>query len=122
MYNSAIIANRIKALVKLRHKSLKSLCEECGIGRNTMSHMTNGSIPKSDNLAKIADYLDCSVDYLLGRTDNKSVKPTDESIVDNEIMTNNEKELIRLYRKMDLMNQNELINTMIENLNKTKKD
>lgn len=26
-----------------------------------------GALPNGDNLAKIADYLDCSVDYLLGR-------------------------------------------------------
>ncbi len=31
------------------------------------------SMPKADTLAKIADYLDCSVDYLLGRTDNSEV-------------------------------------------------
>ena len=34
---------------------------------------SGGSTPKSENLAKIADYLNCSVDYLLGRTDNPSV-------------------------------------------------
>lgn len=28
-----------------------------------------GALPNGDNLAKIADYLDCSVDYLLGRAD-----------------------------------------------------
>lgn len=33
-----------------------------------MSNMKT-SMPKADNLARIADYLDCSVDYLLGRTD-----------------------------------------------------
>ena len=27
----------------------------------------------SSNLVRIADYLDCSVDYLLGRTENPSV-------------------------------------------------
>ena len=26
-----------------------------------------------DSLARIADYLDCSVDYLLGRTDNPEI-------------------------------------------------
>ena len=28
------------------------------------------SFPQSDSIAKIADYLGCSVDYLLGRTDD----------------------------------------------------
>ena len=35
--------------------------------------MYNGSMVKGDSLARIADYLDCSVDYLLGRTDNPEV-------------------------------------------------
>lgn len=32
----------------------------------------NGSIPNGEILMKIADYLNCSVDYLLGRTENPS--------------------------------------------------
>lgn len=72
MYNSVIVANNIKTLSKKKSISLKSLFEDCGIGRNAMSHMTNGSMPKADTLAKIADYLNCSVDYLLGRTDQPS--------------------------------------------------
>ncbi|MBR4015270.1 MAG: helix-turn-helix transcriptional regulator [Anaerotignum sp.] len=72
MYNSSSIADRIKATAKLRNISIKSLLENVGLGFNTMSNMKT-SMPKADNLAKIADYLDCSVDYLLGRTDNPEV-------------------------------------------------
>ena len=47
------------------------MVENCNLSKNTLSSMlSGGSTPKSENLAKIADYLDCSVDYLLGRTDN----------------------------------------------------
>lgn len=73
LYNSHIIANNIKAVAKSRKISLKTLFDECGMGRNAMSHMTNGSMPKADNLAKIADYLDCSVDFLLGRDTRQSI-------------------------------------------------
>lgn len=45
------------------------MLEDVGLGFNTMSNMKN-SMPKADNLAKIADYLDVSVDYLLGRTNS----------------------------------------------------
>lgn len=72
MYNSTNIAERIKELAKVRKVSMKKLLEEVGLGFNTMSNMKN-SIPRADNLAKIADYLECSVDYLLGRTDNPEV-------------------------------------------------
>lgn len=41
------------------------------------------SMPKADTLAKIADYLDCSVDYLLGRTDNPQfVKSSKKTLID----------------------------------------
>ena len=69
MYISNNVAERIKAMAKLRNVTVKQLLEQVGLGFNTMSNMKT-SMPKADNLAKIADYLDCSVDYLLGRTDD----------------------------------------------------
>lgn len=72
MYSSTNIAERIKELAKIRKVPVKKLLEDVGLGFNTMSNMKT-SMPKADNLAKIADYLNCSVDYLLGRTDNPEV-------------------------------------------------
>ena len=68
MYNSNNIAERIKTLSKSKGISIKKLLSDVGLGFNTMANMKK-SMPKADNLAKIADYLDVSVDYLLGRTD-----------------------------------------------------
>lgn len=45
----------------------------CDLGSNTMSALYHGKSIAFDSLAKIADYLDCSVDYLLGRTDNPEI-------------------------------------------------
>ncbi len=72
MYQSDNVANRIKTLAKSRNISIKKLLEDVGLGFNTMSNMKT-SMPKADNLARIADYLNCSVDYLLGRTDKQEV-------------------------------------------------
>ena len=69
MYNSIEVSERIKSLAKSKNISVKRILEEAGLGFNTMSNMKT-SMPKADNLAKIADCLGCSVDYLLGRTDN----------------------------------------------------
>ena len=69
MYVSVDISKRIKLKAKEQGISVKKLLEDVGLGFNTMANMKT-SMPKADNLAKIADYLDCSVDYLLGRTDN----------------------------------------------------
>ena len=68
MYNSNNIAERIKTLAKKRGISLAALLLDADLGRNTMAHFKT-SMPKADTLARIADCLDCSVDYLLGRTD-----------------------------------------------------
>ena len=67
MYQSADVAARIKSVAKSKGITVKKLLEDVGMGFNAMSNMRT-SMPKADNLAKIADYLDCSVDYLLGRT------------------------------------------------------
>ena len=72
MYQSADVATRIKSVAKSKGITVKKLLEDVGMGLNAMSNMRT-SMPKADNLAKIADYLDCSVDYLLGRTDKPEV-------------------------------------------------
>lgn len=72
MYQSADVATRIKSVAKSKGITVKKLLEDVGMGFNAMSNMRT-SMPKADNLAKIADYLDCSVDYLLGRTDKPEV-------------------------------------------------
>ena len=73
MYDSQKIAMRIKSMAKSQNISLKAMLSECGMGINTISQMSKGNDMLSKNLAKIADYLGCSVDYLLGRTDNPEI-------------------------------------------------
>ena len=70
MYNSQIIAERIKEYSKIKNISVNQLLLNCELGKNTVAKMSKGTDILTLNFAKIADYLDCSVDYLLGRTDN----------------------------------------------------
>jgi transcriptional regulator with XRE-family HTH domain len=70
MYESERLAERIKSRAKNRGVTLKELWEACGMGRNSMANLNSGRSLAHDSLARIADYLDCSVDYLLGRTDD----------------------------------------------------
>lgn len=44
-----------------------AVCKELNLSNATSTHWKNGTMPKGDVLIKIADYFDCSVDYLLGR-------------------------------------------------------
>lgn len=73
MYNSQEIANRIKSMAKQQNKTIGEVLSACELGINTVSKISNGSDILTLNFARIADYLDCSVDYLLGRTDNPEV-------------------------------------------------
>ena len=74
MYEPNSIAERIKLIAKNKNLQISKMLLDCNLSKNTLSSMlSGGSTPKSENLAKIADYLDCSVDYLLGRTDNPEV-------------------------------------------------
>ena len=65
----------ILSLLAQKNISAYKLAKETGISESLFSKWKKN--PTSDissgNLAKIADYLDCSVDYLLGRTDNPEV-------------------------------------------------
>ena len=71
MYNSSNVADKINLILKNKNISQKTMLKDCELNKNIISTMlSRGSMPKADNLAKIADYLDCSVDYLLSRTDN----------------------------------------------------
>ena len=73
MYNSQEIADRIKARAAERGESLRAVLSACGLGINTVSKIRGGTDILTLNFAKLADHLDCSVDYLLGRTDNPEV-------------------------------------------------
>lgn len=73
MYNNEEMAKRIKTRAKERKISLKVMLADLEMGINLISHLSKGQNISAINLAKIADYLDCSVDYLLGRTENPEV-------------------------------------------------
>lgn len=103
MYNSNEVSVKIKALAKKRKVSVKQVLSNAGLNENLMTHLRT-SMPKADNLAKIADELDCSVDYLLGRTENptahiKSSETNNQLIAMLAQLTPAEQEMISLQIK-----------------------
>ncbi|WP_369350601.1 helix-turn-helix domain-containing protein [Streptococcus hillyeri] len=63
---------KIKELAKKQGKSLGSVEEDLGYGRNTLYKIKN-STPNAERIAEIASYFNVSTDYLLGRTDNPRI-------------------------------------------------
>ena len=76
MYNAAEIATKINQILKEKKLSQKDMLEKCELSKNAISSMlSRGSMLRADNLARIADYLDCSMDYLMGRNSPSNKVP-----------------------------------------------
>ena len=117
MYDSQTIALRIKQLAKNNKIVIKNMLEECGLSKNALSSMSaGGSTPKSENLAKIADYLNCSVDYLLGRTDTP--KTSSENFTPSDTL---ESDFIRIFNDLSTEDKIRVLYQAVELKNKDKK-
>lgn len=63
-----LIAKRIKDLMKNEKLTQMQLANALGIGQSSVSDWINAkSEPSIENLWKLADFFDVSVDYLIGR-------------------------------------------------------
>ena len=69
MYNSQTLIYNIKLQAKNKGVLIRDMLFDCGLSINAISQISDKKGLSSFSLARIADYLDCSVDYLLGRTD-----------------------------------------------------
>lgn len=76
MYNAQITKDRIKSLCKERNIKSEVMLADCNLGVNAIRQISDTKGMTSFSLAKIADYLDCSVDYLLGRAEKPNVTYT----------------------------------------------
>ena len=71
MNNSQATAEIIEKIAKDRGFSITTMLTELKMNKNALFTMKkSGYLPRAESLCKFADYLGCSVDYLLGRTDN----------------------------------------------------
>lgn len=95
----------------------KKVSDDTGISNGNISDWKNGrSMPTAIKLDILANYLDCSVDYLLGRTDNISIyEPfTSQSEVLQPILNEDEQDILRIYRSLTRRDKHEFM-TMIYN-------
>ena len=72
MYNAQTTKDRIRSRCKQQKISIDSLLKACNLGVNAISQINDSKGMASFSLARIADYLNCSVDYLLGRATSPS--------------------------------------------------
>lgn len=96
--------DRYELLCKQKGKSPNAFAKEIGAGTSACTYWKKGVIPKGETLEKIADCLECSVDYLLERTDNpkshiKSSETNNQLIELLTQLTPTEQEMISLQIK-----------------------
>lgn len=135
MYNSHDLAIKIKTIAKERGIPIKDMLVTLKLGSNTMSSLYHGKSIAFDSLAQIADYLNCSVDYLLGRTDspngtysingNNNVQVNGHNGDHSPLTVNNtlqldemERNLIEAFRMLDFPEKIEAISGLIKKAQK----
>ena len=70
MYDAKTTKERIKNLCKYKRINMEDMLTACSLGVNAIRQINDAKGMSSFSLAKIADYLDCSLDYLVGRSDD----------------------------------------------------
>ena len=97
------IAYKIKETAERKIIQLKKMYEDLHVNKNTLTNLYNGSMIKSDTLARIADYLDCSVDYLLGRSNQENIS------LDSYTLSPDEQTLINTFRTLPPESQQNIL-------------
>lgn len=108
MYYSHILVDRIKLQAKIKNVLVKDMLPACDLNVNALNQITDKKGLSSFSLAKIADYLDCSTDYLLGRTEDAIVHqalPADGDVVKN----NQSASLLSIFNNLDPIKQAKLL-------------
>lgn len=120
MYNSQEITERIKCMAKEKKISINKLLEECELGKNTIFKMSTGTDILTLNFAKIADKLNCSVDYLLGRKKTPTIDENDRVILLFNRLSERDKGKIeaRIETMLESYNTSEIADDMTAEVNK----
>ena len=119
MYVSQEVSDRIKNLIQKKGYNVKVVLKSCDINVNALNKKTENGL-YSFNLAKIADYLDCSVDYLLCRTENPNAHKTHANDVHINCDEQQLNDIIKIYNQLDNVGKAKLLIAADEILNKGK--
>ena len=72
MFRLKIFGERMKAVRNSRNITQQQMADDLKVSKSRISELEHAKTETNfTNLVKIADFLDVSTDYLLGRTDKK---------------------------------------------------
>lgn len=98
MDQKSVFPQRLQALRTERELSQEDLAKRTGLQATAVSHFETGTRkPSFDNLRRLADALETTVDYLMGRTEDPVavLAEGDQLFRDYENLTTEEREFAR---------------------------
>ncbi|MBC1306817.1 helix-turn-helix domain-containing protein [Listeria booriae] len=104
------VFERVKKLCAEQGIAMSELEERLDFGKNSM-YTWKKSNPSTDKLQKVANYFNVSVDYLLGRTNNKFLDTKLEELINDrelnawlyDMIENRPEDIKRVKEIMDIM-------------------
>ncbi|MDE7082156.1 MAG: helix-turn-helix transcriptional regulator [Clostridia bacterium] len=100
--------NNIEELRRAKNYTQQQLGKIMGISQTSICRWESGNVlPETENLIKLSEILDASIDYILGKS--KYYYPED---LGNGIYTTEERQLIEKYRKLPPELQKTIQNTL----------
>lgn len=94
-------------LIESRGISTRKVETATGIANGTIGKWSDNTLPDSKTLISLADYFGVSIDFLLNREKNKNL----------DVLSNSEKELLRIYRGVTTEGQKAIINHALFTMN-----
>ena len=100
MYNAQDLADKIKKMSREKRIIQGEMLKKIGCNTSILNQISEEKGIASFTLAKIADELDCSTDYLLDRTDNPNAHKTCKD--NNKMSTTDDQlaEIIKIYDQL----------------------
>lgn len=74
-------------LCDMNNISPNAVAKKIGVSNATCTKWKGGSIPNGETLVKLSEYFKCSIDYLLGKTDNLKAYTDSESETERELIS-----------------------------------
>ena len=95
---------RLRELRNQKGLDQKDIAILLNIGKGTISNWEVGRTePSIEYLTRLAKYFEVSIDYLIGNSNEMGIIEIDSNL------SNDEKELINLYRKLSFGDKNQLL-------------
>lgn len=116
------LGSRLKLLREEKALTTREMSKILNIGKSTFSNYENDvRKPDYDTLTRIADFFDVSIDYLLGRTDERDVYILKGDMVPKELREEGIEEIGILKEFKDSGFTNEELKEILEFAKKMKK-